>query len=902
MVIKINCQKKYRDEKDPWGTGRARGVFYRRIFEILKKYAEKNRIHNVLDLGCGKGAFTNELLKLGENITGIEISPLAVNYAKNKYPKIRFIEGNIAKLDQLKLENNIFDIVTVLDVLYYFPIQVIRKILIAIWDLMTEDGILVLRHWSPGGGYLTYNEWLKLVQEKYKIIYSEFLEETGHSILVCQKKFTKIILTFDYETWQPLPKGKEINWEKDIFIPTEQLLSLADEYKIKLSFFVDMGEYYWCQVNESLVAQKMENQWQEIIEKGHDVQMHLHPAWLPEYGAKYDEKNKKWYWNKQYQSLHSLAYQDIEKILKQCKFNLEKILKPIDPKYQAIVFRAGAYQVQPNKEIFEIFKNIKILADSSVWKGGFNRERKLDFRMAYSNHQPYFSNKYNINYLAPWGEVEVLEIPIASNTKERFLLDGFCYKKGIKFIESILKSPKKIYLRYRLLQYPPNFSRKRNYLNKIYSFLIKLLNKIENILINTEPYIFNNKDNVIVGIGHTKLLTDFSLIELEKFFKYCTARKDYKTEKISNIALEFYNNKKEIIYSDHIKQQIKYDKHAVLGKNRNDQQSFYAQDKIPLDRKKILDLGCEAGYWTKRINDKVAKTIGVDISKEFLIKAKERYPEIKFHQMDFHELGFPDQYFDCIYADNTLEHSPFPRKVLNEIYRILTDKGLLIALIPPDARNPKFSGLDHVWKTDKDEIEKRLKEIGFSNIKIEDINIVKKFRMAPYKASNNSMLFITAWKWKNGYNNLERCKDLMNFVYISLSPEKSQVSNNALDILKGGYALCAGYVAVMKFLCEREGFKTRHYTLYAQNHPKGRGKNKIDTHEILEIYINNKWQIFDPTVNLFLNHGVKEVLRNPDLVDKNIKNQKKDKRYYERQYRLYCSSWFYKNMIKYKLH
>ena len=214
--------------------------------------------------------------------------------------------------------------------------------------------------------------------------------------------------------------------------------------------------------------------------------------------------------------------------------------------------------------------------------------------------------------------------------------------------------------------------------------------------------------------------------------------------------------------------QIEYDCPAILGEKRNWQQSFYAQDKIPLDRKYILDLGCGTGYWTKRLNDIIGQTIGIDMSEDFINKAREKYPEIEFKKMDFHHLEFSDNSFDCVYADNVLEHSPYPQKVLSEIYRVLFNKGFFIALIPPDARNPQFSGFDHTWKTDKDEIEIRLQEIGFSNIQIEDINIVKKFKMSPYKASKNSMLFIIAWKWKGGYEAKERCKDIMNFVYNKL--------------------------------------------------------------------------------------------------------------------------------------
>ncbi len=219
------------------------------------------------------------------------------------------------------------------------------------------------------------------------------------------------------------------------------------------------------------------------------------------------------------------------------------------------------------------------------------------------------------------------------------------------------------------------------YLNKIYNLLIKVLNKLDYILKWSSNRNINHEDNIIVGIGHTKL--EPNILELEKFFRYIKSSNNYRTELIRNIVDEFLSKKHYQDYEKHIKQQIDYDKQAILGEKRNWQQSFYVQRKIPLDRTKILDLGCGAGYWTKRINDKIAKTIGVDVSNEFLNKARKDYPELEFYKMDFHQLVFPDENFDCVYADNVLEHSPYPQKALQEIYRILTNKGLLVALIPP---------------------------------------------------------------------------------------------------------------------------------------------------------------------------------------------------------------------------
>ena len=133
---------------------------------------------------------------------------------------------------------------------------------------------------------------------------------------------TYICVTIDYETWHPIPQGKTINWEKDVFEPTVRLLEVAKKVGIKLTFFVEMGEYFWLKQNAPDVARKMEQQWQEIISRSHDIQLHLHPSWLPEAGAKYTNGEWSWDWTKA--KCHDYPG-DLTELIKKCKKNMEEI-------------------------------------------------------------------------------------------------------------------------------------------------------------------------------------------------------------------------------------------------------------------------------------------------------------------------------------------------------------------------------------------------------------------------------------------------------------------------------------------------------------------------------------------------------------------------------------------------
>src|SRR2546427_2390920 len=103
-------------------------------------------------------------------------------------------------------------------------------------------------------------------------------------------------------------------------------------------------------------------------------------------------------------------------------------------------------------------------------------------------------------------------------------------------------------------------------------------------------------------------------------------------------------------------------------------------------------------------------------------------------------------------------------------------------------------------------------------------------------ASGDAMLYVTAWKHDGEeYSDLQRATDLMEFAYRKLDPSRSQESLEAESILRGGAAWCLGYCAVLGEMAAREGIPARFVTLEARNHPRGRGKQRIDTHELVEL-------------------------------------------------------------------
>lgn len=144
---------------------------------------------------------------------------------------------------------------------------------------------------------------------------------------------------------------------------------------------------------------------------------------------------------------------------------------------------------------------------------------------------------------------------------------------------------------------------------------------------------------------------------------------------------------------------------------------------------RVLDAGCAAGRDSNLLSKKGFQVTGVDLSKNLLKIARQKYPDIEFIHANFLNLPFRDETFDGVWANASLLHLESTEDVeraISEFYRVLSNMGVLHVSVKQQLTDDKYSVVSDSlsnhdrffqWFT-KQEISDLLKKNGFKMIKI----------------------------------------------------------------------------------------------------------------------------------------------------------------------------------------
>lgn len=91
---------------------------------------------------------------------------------------------------------------------------------------------------------------------------------------------------------------------------------------------------------------------------------------------------------------------------------------------------------------------------------------------------------------------------------------------------------------------------------------------------------------------------------------------------------------------------------------------------------RVLEIGCGTGCDLLQFAKHGAEAIGIDITPEHLRLARERVGSLaEVREADATDLPFPNESFDYVYSHGVLHHIEIPRRVVEEIFRVLKPSG-----------------------------------------------------------------------------------------------------------------------------------------------------------------------------------------------------------------------------------
>ena len=170
---------------------------------------------------------------------------------------------------------------------------------------------------------------------------------------------------------------------------------------------------------------------------------------------------------------------------------------------------------------------------------------------------------------------------------------------------------------------------------------------------------------------------------------------------------------------------------------------------------RFLEIGCNTGAVISVANDMGWEAKGVDLSETASKFAREQM-KLDVFTGTVEEAGYPDDFFDVIYTNATLEHIKHPLSLLQECLRILRPGGVFYAdTVNWDSYTRRVLGegwrlldpRDHVHLFTPDNVQSLSRYSGFEHLKTWTTG----FRAEPNASEaqrNHKVAFY--WRWLKG--------------------------------------------------------------------------------------------------------------------------------------------------------
>lgn len=176
--------------------------------------------------------------------------------------------------------------------------------------------------------------------------------------------------------------------------PMRRLASLYEANGARGSFFAEVMQQrtfrrYQAEYPElKTLADDWEAQVKDVYQRGHDIQLHIHPQW-----TRAEYQNGSWKLEGKW-SLLDHSPEEADRLILEGKQFLEDLLRPIDPDYRCLAFRAGAWCVAPSPHILSQLAKAGIILDASIVEGIDiqTKNLQLNYKNCEESFLPFYPN------------------------------------------------------------------------------------------------------------------------------------------------------------------------------------------------------------------------------------------------------------------------------------------------------------------------------------------------------------------------------------------------------------------------------------------------------------------------------------------------------------------------------
>lgn len=230
-----------------------------------------------------------------------------------------------------------------------------------------------------------------------------------------------IILTLDYETFG----NGAGDIRETVIAPTERILEICDRHSVPMTIMFETAEYWAFQEYDEQLrevygyspSEELAKQVVNAVERGHDVQLHIHPWWI---GASFEDQG----WQLRAGQLritdlpNGMGSEDdassVIGVLSRGKHTLETLIRPVSSQYACLAYRAAMFYGQPSKGLITSMKKAGLVADSSVIGGLYETDPvPTDYRQATSTAGYWWTSAEDISQSGTVGD-NIIEFPVFS--------------------------------------------------------------------------------------------------------------------------------------------------------------------------------------------------------------------------------------------------------------------------------------------------------------------------------------------------------------------------------------------------------------------------------------------------------------------------------------------------------